>query len=84
VLVPLGIGVVIGGLSMARFIEKLLKNYHVFIYTIILGLLTGSVYALFREPIVYQSGLSAGLMVMAAGTFLLGCVISFSLGKKRL
>jgi putative membrane protein len=84
VLLPLGIGVIIGGLSMARLIEKLLKNYYKITYSIILGLLLGSVYVLFKEPMVFQSGISAITITIGTGTFLLGCTISFNLGKKRL
>jgi len=84
VLVPLGIGVIIGGLSMVRLIEKLLKDYHKTIYSVILGLLVGSVYSLFRDPIVYQSGVSAPIVAVGAITFLGGCAASFSIGKKRL
>jgi putative membrane protein len=84
VLIPLGLGIVIGGLSMARLIGKLLKNYHKIVYSIILGLLIGSVYALFREPIVFQSGISAPIILIGAVLFALGCLLSFTLGKKRL
>jgi putative membrane protein len=84
VLLPLGIGVIIGGLSMARLIERLLKNYYKITYLIILGLLLGSVYALFNEPIVFQSGTSVTILVIGSATFILGCVISFNLGKKHL
>jgi putative membrane protein len=84
VLVPLGIGVIIGGLSMARLIEKLLKDYYKITYLVILGLLIGSVYALFNEPIVFQSGVSAITIIISSVTFLLGFIISFYLGKKRL
>ena len=84
VLLPLGIGVIIGGLSMARLIEKLLKNYYKITYSIILGLLLGSVYVLFREPIVYKSGISTIIIMIGSATFLLGSAISFNLGKKRL
>ena len=84
VLVPLGFGVIIGGLSMARLIEKLLLHYHMIIYSIILGLLLGSVYALFRDPIVYQSGTSTAAIVTGAATFICGAIISFNLGKRKL
>jgi len=84
VLVPLGIGVIVGGLSMVRLIEKLLKNYYKTVYSVILGLLVGSVYSLFRDPIVYQSGISAQVITVGAITFLGGCAASFSIGKKRL
>ena len=84
VLVPLAAGIIIGGLSMARVIEKLLKNHHKTIYLIILGLLLGSVYALFRDPVTYQSGLSVLHVIIGIATFSIGSVISYSLGKKHL
>jgi len=84
VLVPLAIGILIGVLLMARLVERLLKNHHKTVYSIIFGLLSGSVYALFRDPIVYRSG--AGFYMVAAGvlTFLIGCVTSYFIGKKKL
>ncbi|MCL2549521.1 MAG: DUF368 domain-containing protein [Methanimicrococcus sp.] len=84
VLVPLGLGIIVGGLLMTRLIEKLLQNHYKTTYSIILGLLIGSVYALFRDPIVYQSGLTALIIVAGIVTFLLGSVISFNLGKTKL
>ena len=84
VLIPLGIGIIIGGLSMARLIEKLLKNYHKIIYSIILGLLSGSVVVLFKEPIVYRSGISVIIIIIGIVTLALGAVLSFKIGKKRL
>ena len=83
VLVPLAIGVIIGVLSMARLIEKLLTNYNKIIYSIILGLLLGSVYALFNDPILFQTGTSAPFIIIGIFMFMAGCVISFILGKKR-
>jgi uncharacterized membrane protein len=82
--VPLGIGIIIGGLSMVKLIEKLLKNYHTVVYSLILGLLLGSVYSLLNQPMVYHSGVSFWIIVMAAGTFVLGCIASYTIGKKRL
>ena len=84
VLAPLGIGVIIGGLSMARLIEKLLKNYHKIIYSVILGLLLGSVCVLFKEPMVYKSGMPAAMIVAGIVTLSFGCVLSFKIGKERL
>jgi putative membrane protein len=83
VLAPLGIGIIIGGLSMARLIEKLLTSYYTTVYLIILGLLAGSVFVLFREPIVYQSGVSAIVAVIGALTFSGGLALSYNLGKSR-
>jgi putative membrane protein len=84
VLVPLVIGIIIGGLLMVRLIEKLLKNYHKLVYSIILGLLLGSICVLFREPMVYKSGVSVIIIIIGIATLSLGCVFSFFLVKKRL
>ena len=84
VLLPLGVGVIIGALSMMRLIEKLLKNHYKTTYLVILGLLIGSVYALSKAPILFQSGVSAMIVIIGSVTFLLGCVISFKLGMKQM
>ncbi|MCL2702526.1 MAG: DUF368 domain-containing protein [Defluviitaleaceae bacterium] len=84
VMIPFAIGVIIGGLSMARLIEKLLKNYTRIINPIILGLLLGSVYSLFNQPVVFQSGTSVIAVIIGVFMFLLGSVLSFIMGKKRL
>jgi len=84
VLAPLAVGIIIGGLSMVRLIEKLLTNYHKILYLIILGLLLGSVCVLFRDPIVYKSGITAIIIVIGIVTFSLGVTASFFLGRKRL
>jgi len=83
VLAPLAIGILIGVFTMAKLIEKLLTNYHKTIYSIILGLLLGSVYALFNDPIVFKTGTSAPFIVLGILTFLAGGALSFMLGKKR-
>ena len=84
VLIPLGMGVIIGGISMIRLIEKLLRDYFKELYLAILGLLIGSVYALFYDPIVFQSGTSTPVIIAGAITFVIGGIASYLLGKKRL
>ena len=84
VLIPLGLGLIIGILLMAKLIEKLLFNYEKMVYAAILGLLLGSIYPLFMDPIVYQSGISAGMISIGIGTFLLGSGLAYLSGRKRL
>ena len=84
VLLPLGIGIIIGGLSMAKLIEKLLRNHTKIIYSIILGLLFGSILILFREPMVYRSGISGIIIIIGVLSFSIAAIVSFYLGKKRL
>jgi len=82
VLAPLGIGTIAGALFAARMIERFLKDHSRATFSVILGLLLGSIYVLFRNPIVYQSGLSTLIVIIGIVTFLLGCVISFNFGDK--
>ena len=84
VLGPLGIGIVIGGLLMARLIENLLNNHHNTVYSIILGLMVGSVYSLANEPIVLHSGISPVIITFGIVAFFTGCFVSYKIGKKKL
>ena len=84
VLIPLGIGIVIGILVTARIVENLLKNHLKNTYLIVLGLLIGSIYVLIREPIVYQSGTSTTIIFAGTLTFIIGALISYFLGKKKI
>jgi len=84
VLVPLGIGIIIGGLTMCRIIEGLLEKHYTIAYSIILGLLAGSVYALLREQILTQGDAGVAAVVIAIITCAAGGFLSYNLGKKRL
>ncbi|MCL2034516.1 MAG: DUF368 domain-containing protein [Oscillospiraceae bacterium] len=84
VLLPFTVGVAIGVLLTARLVEKLLKNYHKALFSVILGLLLGSVYVLLKEPLVYQSGVTPVMVIAAAVTFPAGCAVAFMIGKRRL
>lgn len=83
VMVPFAVGVVIGGLSMARLIEKLLKNYSRRVYTIILGLLIGSAAALFNNPTNTQSGINNLIIAIGITALLTGGIFSYFIGRKR-
>jgi putative membrane protein len=83
VLIPFGIGVIFGIVSTARLIEKLLKRHSKPTYSVILGLISGSVFVLFRNPMVYASGVSTVIIAIGMATFFSGVVISFVLGKKH-
>jgi putative membrane protein len=83
ILLPLTAGIIIGVILMAKLIERLIASYYRKVYSIILGLLTGSVYTLFKEPLVYRSGMSPQMIILGIITLLAGCVVSYMLGKKR-
>jgi len=84
VLGPLALGIIVGGLSMIRLIEKLLEKHRKPVYSVILGLMVASFVVLIMEPMVYRSGVSVLIVLIGIATFSLGCVASFNLGKKRL
>ena len=83
VLGPMLIGIILGVLLTARIVERLLEKHSRPTYLIILGLLIGSTYVILRDPIVYQSGTSNIIFMIGAFTFLIGFVLSYLLGKKK-
>jgi len=83
VLLPFGIGGIIGCLSMARLMEKLLRDYHEAVYATILGLIAGSVLTLSMDPLVYHSGVTALSLAAGAVTLCAGCALSYIMGKRQ-
>ena len=82
VLVPLGLGIIAGVIFMAKLIEKLLNKHQRQVYSVILGLLLGSILALFIEPMTYRSGISTIVIIAGIITFVLGTLVSYIMGKK--
>jgi len=82
VLGPLGLGVIIGILLMARLIERLLKRRTRAVFFVITGLMIGSVYALAVDPILLQSGVSVPVAIAGLVSCVVGVVISYKMGKK--
>ena len=82
VLIPFGIGALIGNLSMARVMEKLMQKYSKSVYAVILGFLLASVVSLLFNPIVYQSGVATVSLVFGLFMFVVGFVIAFMIGKR--
>ncbi|MCL2357834.1 MAG: DUF368 domain-containing protein [Defluviitaleaceae bacterium] len=84
VLVPLGLGIVAGILLGSRGIALLLEKFHSQTYFTILGLVLGTVFALFNNPDTYQSHDTITPLIIAATavTFVLGTVTSLFLGKR--
>ena len=82
VLVPFGLGALVGFLGMARLMEKLLRDHSRVVYMIILGIVLGSIGALLADPIVVQSGTSTGLLAAGMAAFCAGGMIAYVLGEK--
>jgi len=84
VLVPVGIGLIVGILLTSRLIANLLKNHHSITYFIILGLIFGTIFAVFNNDSTYQShaAITLPLVVFAVIAFIVGAVISLKLGAR--
>jgi len=83
VLLPFGIGGLIGFLGMARLMEKLLREFHEAVYAAIFGLLLGSVIVLLQDLFASQGDAPAPVLIAGAITFCAGCAASYILGKKE-
>ena len=84
VLLPYGVGALIGCLAMARIMEKLMRYFHESVNAVILGLILGSLVTLVKNPLVSQSGSSTILFIIGAITFCAGFAAAYALGKKSL
>jgi len=82
VLIPFGVGALIGVIFMAKLMEKLLRDYHKPVYAVIFGLVIASIVTLFQNPIVYQSGTSLPFIIIGAILCIVGFIIAFFLGKR--
>ena len=85
VVVPIGLGVIIGILLMSRLIAVLLKKFHSATYFAILGMIFGTIFAVFSNDATYQSHdqVTPGLIAAAVLFFAVGSIVSLKLGKKQ-
>jgi len=85
VVVPIGLGVVIGILLMSRLIAILLKKHHSITYFAILGMIFGTIFAIFGDDAAYRShdAITPGLIIAAVLVFAVGMIVSLKLGKKQ-
>lgn len=79
ILIPFGIGVVVGIFAVAKLIEMLMDKYEVLTYCGIMGLVVASpVVILMSAPL---AGMSVVTVLTGAVTFVVGVVIALCLGK---
>lgn len=81
VLIPFGIGVLLGIFGVAKLIEWLLKNFFTYTYCAILGLVVAS-----PVVILYKTNMSAvtvPIILMSLLTFAIGYLISYALSKEK-
>jgi len=84
VVIPVGLGIIPGILLASRGIAVLLEKYFSLTYFIIIGLVFGTIFALFADPRTYESGevtiLSTVTTVIA---FLCAMLLALRFGKKQ-
>jgi putative membrane protein len=85
VVIPLGLGIASGILLGSKIIALLLKKFHSATYFAILGLVFGTIFAIFNDDATYQSheAITAPIIVFTVITFVLGTTVSLFLGKKK-
>lgn len=81
ILVPFGLGVVIGIFAIAKLIEFLFARYSIFTYCAILGLIFASPFAI----LIHMGMVEIKLLQLAAGVILLaaGAFVTYQLGVKK-
>ncbi|MCL1824164.1 MAG: DUF368 domain-containing protein [Oscillospiraceae bacterium] len=78
VLIPAGIGILCGLVLGAKAIKFLLSRFHTAVYSIITGLVAGSVFAIFPSALRFDLTLFIGIIA-----FVSGLMISFMTGRKK-
>jgi len=84
VVIPIGLGLVVGVLLTSRLIAYLLEKHHGITYFAIIGLIFGTIFALFSNDATYESHaeITPSLIAFAAIAFIVGMAVSLKLGKK--
>jgi putative membrane protein len=84
VVLPVGLGIIPGVLLAGRGIAWLLDNYFALTYFVIIGLVLGTIFALFNNPDTYQSGaVTPVVLITAAIAFAGGLALALLLSKKQ-
>ena len=78
VLIPFGIGVIVGIFAVAKLIEVLLRRFPGPTYCAIMGLVTASPVAILMG--LSYAGITAMTIVISVVTLALGCVVAYKLG----
>ncbi len=84
ILIPFGIGVIIGILLIAKLLEFLFKNYEVKTYYGVLGFIFASIIAIIYQNLIINSSFVFSIPSLIIGIilFILGFGIAYKLGDK--
>ncbi len=80
VLLPFGIGIIIGIIGVAKLIEYLLSKHELLTYHIILGFITASIISLFMSLSTYNFNI--GQILVGIVLFIVGTVVGYKLGDE--
>lgn len=85
VVIPVGIGMLVGVLATSRIVAFLLEKHQAVTYSAIMGLIFGTIFAIFNNDATYISHrqLTPVVVITAVATFLIGAMVSLKLGKKE-
>ncbi len=76
VLVPTGLGILVGIVLVSKLIGLLLEKSQTKLYFAVLGLVFGSIFAIFYNPLTYSSGFDAFGIVTGIVFFIVGAAIA--------
>ena len=80
-----GIGIVLGIILISKIIAFLLEKAFSITYFTILGLIFGSIFSIFKDPMTYSSyagNIPVFSIIMAVITGIIGFMVAFKLGKE--
>jgi len=82
---PLGLGLVAGVLIASKLIALLLKKHFTVTYFAILGMVVGTIFAVFYNPDTYQSveRMTALVIIYGMIAFIIGMIIALMFGKRQ-
>ena len=85
VVMPVGIGMVIGIIATSKLIALLLKKYTSITYCAILGFVLATIFAIFSDDATYQShaNITLPLVVASICIFAIGCFAAVKLGTRH-
>ena len=82
IVLPVGLGIIPGVFLAGRAIAWLLEKHFSLTYFIIIGLVVGTVFALFHSPDTYQSGaVTLAIGAVAVVLFVCGAAVAMFLGR---
>jgi len=81
---PLGLGIIVGILGASKLIAILLKKYFTITYFAIIGMVVGTIFAVFYNENTYASveTMTVGIIVFGLVAFTIGMIIALAFGKR--